>query len=108
MSSSHAALPTRSWKTFARYVAPSVSAMVLFSSYTIIDGIFVSKGVGEIALAAVNISLPFINILSGIAILLRLWKRMETLGGTIRVTGLREQPARVLGAAGLQRLFPLD
>ena len=70
MSSSHAALPTRSWKTFARYVAPSVSAMVLFSSYTIIDGIFVSKGVGEIALAAVNISLPFINILSGIAILL--------------------------------------
>ena len=70
MSSSHAALPTRSWKTFARYVAPSVSAMVLFSSYTIIDGIFVSKGVGELALAAVNISLPFINILSGIAILL--------------------------------------
>ncbi|MBR5534946.1 MAG: STAS domain-containing protein [Ruminiclostridium sp.] len=45
---------------------------------------------------------------SGIAILLRLWKRMEALGGTIRVTGLREQPARVLGAAGLQRLFPLD
>ena len=44
--------------------------MVLFSSYTIIDGIFVSKGVSELALAAVNISLPFINILSGIAILL--------------------------------------
>ena len=44
--------------------------MVLFSSYTIIDGIFVSKGVGELALAAVNISLPFINILSGVAILL--------------------------------------
>ncbi len=45
---------------------------------------------------------------SGIAVLLRLWKRMEALGGTIQVTGLREQPARVLGAAGLQRLFPLD
>ena len=44
--------------------------MVLFSSYTIIDGIFVAKGVSDLALAAVNISLPFINILSGVAILL--------------------------------------
>lgn len=44
--------------------------MVLFSAYTIIDGIFVSKGVGEIALAAVNISLPFLNILFGVAVLL--------------------------------------
>lgn len=59
-----------SWRLFFHYVIPSVSAMVLFSSYTIIDGIFVSHGVGELALASVNISLPFINILSGIAILL--------------------------------------
>ena len=39
--------------------------MVLFSAYTIVDGIFVSKGVGELALAGVNIALPFINVLSG-------------------------------------------
>ena len=44
--------------------------MVLFSAYTIVDGIFVSKGVGELALAGVNIALPFINVLSGTAILL--------------------------------------
>lgn len=62
--------PAGSWRLFLHYVIPSVSAMVLFSAYTIIDGIFVSKGVGELALAAVNISLPFINILSGVAILL--------------------------------------
>lgn len=61
---------TGSWRLFFHYMIPSVSAMVLFSSYTIIDGIFVSHGVGELALASVNISLPFINILSGIAILL--------------------------------------
>lgn len=46
--------------------------MVLFSAYTIVDGIFVSKGVGELALAGVNIALPFINVLSGTAILLSL------------------------------------
>lgn len=44
---------------------------------------------------------------SGIAVLLRLWQRMEALEGTIQVTGLPEQPARVLRAAGLQRLIPL-
>ncbi len=59
-----------SWKTFLNYVIPSVSAMVLFSAYTIVDGIFIAKGVGELALAGVNITLPFINVLSGIAILL--------------------------------------
>ena len=63
-------LSAGSWRTFFHYVIPSVSAMVLFSSYTIIDGIFVSRGVGELALASVNIALPFINILSGVAILL--------------------------------------
>lgn len=44
---------------------------------------------------------------SGIAVLLRLWQRMEELEGSIRVTGLPEQPARVLRAAGIQRLISL-
>lgn len=44
---------------------------------------------------------------SGIAVLLRLWQRMQELEGTIQVTGLPDQPARVLRAAGLQRLIPL-
>ena len=59
-----------SWRLFFRYVTPSVSAMVLFSAYTIIDGIFVSRGVGELAMASVNIAIPFINVLSGLAVLL--------------------------------------
>ena len=44
---------------------------------------------------------------SGIAVLLRLWQRMQELAGEIQVTGLPDQPARVLRAAGLQRLIPL-
>jgi stage II sporulation protein AA (anti-sigma F factor antagonist) len=43
---------------------------------------------------------------SGIAILLRLWRRMEELGGSVQVTGLPEQPGRVFHAAGLERLIP--
>lgn len=63
-------VPAPTWKNFFHYVLPSTAAMVLFSSYTIIDGIFVAKGVSDLALAAVNLSLPFINILSGVSILL--------------------------------------
>ena len=44
---------------------------------------------------------------SVIAILLRLRQRMEALSGTLQVTGLNEQPARVLRAAGLHRLIPI-
>lgn len=58
------------WRNFFHFALPSMGAMLLFSSYTIIDGIFVSHGVSDLAMAAVNLSLPFINVLSGIAVLL--------------------------------------
>lgn len=54
---------------FLRYLVPSVVAMWVFSLYTIVDGIFVSKGVGELALASVNISMPFINFVFAISVL---------------------------------------
>lgn len=57
------------FKQFIRYLGPSVAAMWVFSLYTIVDGIFVSKGVGELALAAVNISMPFINFIFAISVL---------------------------------------
>ena len=57
------------FKQFLRYLGPSVVAMWVFSLYTIVDGIFVSKGVGELALASVNISMPFINFVFAISVL---------------------------------------
>ena len=45
---------------------------------------------------------------SGIAVLLRLRQRMEALGGDLRVVGLREQPGRVLRAAGLERILSIE
>lgn len=44
---------------------------------------------------------------SGIAVLLRLWRRMEELDGRVTVTGFPEQPSRVLRAAGLERLISI-
>lgn len=45
---------------------------------------------------------------SGIALLLRCQKQMAILGGNITVTGLPAQSTKVLRAAGLDRLIPLE
>lgn len=54
-------------KEFLKYSVPSALAMFVSSLYTIIDGIFVGQGVGDSALAAVNIVMPFTIMLLGIA-----------------------------------------
>ena len=54
-------------KEFFKYAIPSSLAMFISSLYTVIDGIFVGQGVGDSALAAVNIVLPFTVMLFGLA-----------------------------------------
>lgn len=55
---------------FLSYAVPSALASFISSLYTVIDGIFVGQGVGDTALAAVNIVLPFTVVLFGIASML--------------------------------------
>ena len=45
---------------------------------------------------------------SGIAVLLRALRQMEAHGGSLRVTGIPAQARRVLDAAGVGRLIPLE
>lgn len=45
---------------------------------------------------------------SGIAVVLRTWRRMQETGGTLRVTHVPEQAARVLRAAGVGKLVPVS
>lgn len=54
-------------KEFLKYAIPSAFSMLISALYTIIDGIFVGQGVGDSALAAVNIVLPFTVMMVGIA-----------------------------------------
>ncbi|MDO7977476.1 MATE family efflux transporter [Oceanotoga teriensis] len=53
-----------------RYIIPSVTSMWIYSFYTITDGVFVGRGVGADALSAVNISLPYINIIFAIGVMI--------------------------------------
>lgn len=55
---------------FARYVTPSVVSMIIFSFYTMADGLFVAHGVGEKALAAVNLSAPYNSIIFAVGLLM--------------------------------------
>lgn len=54
---------------FMKFIIPSMIAQCLFSLYTMVDGIFVARGVSEVALTAVNISSPFSIGLFAIALL---------------------------------------
>ncbi|MGB4438575.1 MAG: MATE family efflux transporter [Sedimentibacter sp.] len=56
-------------RKFLKYVIPSVIAMWIYSLYTMANGIFVAKGVNEIALAALSICMPYVNATFAIAVL---------------------------------------
>lgn len=54
---------------FLRFIIPSIIAQWVFTLYTMVDGIFVARGVSEVALTAVNISMPFTMGLFSVSIL---------------------------------------
>ena len=56
-------------RDFLRFIGPSIAAQWVYALYTMVDGIFVAKGVSETALTAVNISMPFVMGLYSISIL---------------------------------------
>ncbi len=55
-------------KNFIKYIIPSIIAQWVFTLYTIVDGIFVARGVSEAVLTAVNIAMPYMMFLFSIAI----------------------------------------
>ena len=57
-------------KQFFKYSISSMFAMFVTSLYTIIDGIFVGRGIGDVGLAAVNMVLPITIMYFGIATML--------------------------------------
>ena len=56
-------------RKFFKFVLPSIASMWIFSLYSMVDGMFVSHGVGEHALAAVNLSIPYVNLIFAVGLL---------------------------------------
>lgn len=57
-------------KTLIKYVLPTVLSSVSFFLFTIIDGIFIGRRVGDDALGAVNILFPFIMVVNAFNMLI--------------------------------------
>lgn len=52
-----------------RFAAPAIGMMLTLSFYTVTDGIFIGRFIGDTALAASNIAYPGLNLILGIAIM---------------------------------------
>lgn len=57
------------FKTLIRYVVPAILSSACYFLFTIIDGIFIGRGVGTDGLGAINILFPFIMIANALFLL---------------------------------------
>lgn len=58
------------FKLFNKYFIPTLLGMLCMSAVTAIDGIFVGHGVGSDGVAAINICIPVLMFLMGVALML--------------------------------------
>ncbi len=56
----------RDVKTFFKYVIPSVLSFALSGIYTIVDGFFIGRSIGDIGLSAVNIAYPIVAVIQAL------------------------------------------
>ena len=54
---------------FFRFIIPSLVAQWVYALYPMIEGMFVARGVSELALSGVNIAMPFVTFLFSVALL---------------------------------------
>lgn len=86
-------------KTLVKYVVPTLLGSVSFFLFTIVDGIFVGRGVGTNALGAVNLMMPFIMVVNALF-------QLATVGGvTVVAIRLGRGDEEGANAAFLHALF---
>lgn len=68
-------------KNLIKYVVPAILSNTCFFLFSVVDGIFVGRGVGTQALGAVNLALPFVLVAQAL-------NSMVTIGG-ITITAIR-------------------
>ena len=56
-------------RDFFKYIMPAVVSQWVFALYTMVDGMFVARGVSETALAAVNLSSPFVTVMFALSLM---------------------------------------
>lgn len=54
---------------FIRFVTAAAASLMVFSLYSMVDGLMVSLGVNEYAMSAVNLAIPYTNALFSLAVM---------------------------------------
>lgn len=88
-------------KKICGYVLPSVASLLVTFLYIAVDGMFVGRGVGADALAAVNLALPFAALVTALADLVAMG------GASVAAIRLGRNDARGAGEAASTSLFAL-
>ena len=57
-------------KKMIRFTLPSVTMMVIMSIYSVVDGLFVSNLLGDLALSAVNVVMPLVMMIGAVGLML--------------------------------------
>lgn len=55
--------------TYIRYMSPSVYALLVYSAYTILNGILISRWVDATAMGAMNIASPFLSVINAYSLI---------------------------------------
>lgn len=90
---------TKTCRVFYAYVIPSVLAFALSGVYTIVDGFFVGRSMGDAGLSTINIAYPVVSLLQAVGTGIG-------MGGAVMYTlrqssGRREEAERYLGCTTL-------
>ena len=88
------------FREFFKYALPSIVGMLIVGMQTIIDGLFVGRGVGSLGLAAVNLSMPLISSMLSVAIMV--------ISGGVVLTGIAKGQGDERRARGLTTLTLLS
>ncbi|MBR2394210.1 MAG: hypothetical protein IKA98_01725, partial [Candidatus Methanomethylophilaceae archaeon] len=81
------------WRKTISFALPSIVMMLFISSYSLVDGAFVSNLIGTDALASLNILMPLASVMTGIGF-------MFATGGSAYVANLlgKGEVARARGS----------
>lgn len=83
------------FKVWTKFILASVVGVVLNTIYTVVDGIFIGQGVGEIGLAGVNIAWPAVTLIVGIGLMIGIGT--SSIMAIYMGKGKNEKAERVLG-----------
>lgn len=86
-----------SWAVFLSYSLPAVAGTMLSSGAVVVDGLFVGRFVGPVALAAVNLTMPLLYLYLAVSVMISVGG--ANLAAQLSGAGRVEEASRVFSGA---------